>query len=1375
MCGIAGIYNYAEPDRPIDRQLLTAMTRALEHRGPDADGIHIDGPIGLGHRRLSIVDLSPTGAQPMPTQNRGGWIVYNGEFYNHSEFRTRLAQRGIRFRGSSDTETLLYVLHDLGPEALEHAAGIFGFAYWNTRKQELTLGRDPMGVKQVYYHDDGHRLLFASEIKAILVDPSVRREVDPKAVSEYLHFHTPIFERTFFHGIRQVRAGEYLTFNRYRSEARTYWKIGNFQKYDLDANQQVAELAQQINGVVKDQLMADVPVAAFFSGGIDSTAVAAFASGSGGLARCFGVHFANQGVIDERPYQEAAAKALGLNLQLTTLDGSTFPDDIRKLLYFQDQPVIGPAMFPMYAVSRLAASEFKVCLGGQASDEVFGGYARYALARPLSVLRNWFAESTGQHVNQVGGNLSKQLAQRKNLSRLIRNARNLTDWQARYFESFAKVPLPLWRQLFDNEDLFDRQHCRLQFEEETNLSAATDPADKIMEWDVRTYLTGLFQQDDRMSMAVSLESRVPLADPRLVRHAFRIPYDLKFRRGATKWVLREAIADIVPEMVLNRVKVGFDTPVEAWMRGKHAGFVRETLLSKSSLERGFWCPKGMRHLIDHADSAFWLDRIWKALSIEVWANLFLDTKAETSPDASTAPYVLAKREDPVAMAETAHAAEGPRIGNFIREVRELGLVGTLARSSWEFKTRSGLLSVAAGSVKPPASGDLQLNCFQRSALVRDLLAGTDVGPGPALREAVDAAHGRLKAFGSWTADFGQPIAWHVNPVNGRAFHRTPHWSRIYSDQTYTGDIKLAWEAGRFPQCFQYGRASAFHPEAAAELGRAAERQILDFIRANPVNYGVQWASGQEVALRLLAWTYAMDVLPAFDPASMREIAEHVAASAQYIEDHIEYAQRSVYNNHLISEAFGLLLAGLILPGCSDAARWTRVGIEILEKQADRQIYDDGAYISQSHNYERSVLHVYLAAIRLLRSRNMTPPESWLTGLDRACRFLFAQQNPSDGRLPNYGGNDGAMPLILSSCDYSDFRPTLQAVSIAVRGERLYPKGPWDEMAVWLFGEEAMQAPEPGAVHSRAVTVSFASTGYHIVRSDKQNGSFAMLRCGSLKDRFSQIDMLHLDVWWRGENVLVDPGTFLYNGPSEWHAHFYGTGSHNTVSVDGHDQMLHVRKFKCLYPTVARLNRFAPSACGQLFVMQGEHDGYARHPGGCVHRRTVLYARDLDAWIVVDDVIGATPGGLHHARVHWQGADYPHQVLPSHNGMRLATPHGDFSITLYQDGGVPAAATVASGETEPGPRGWISRYYGVKSPAPSLAAECVSPVPLRFVSVLCAAELQQNIHVERGTGDWTVTLGTTCITFGLDDPAHATATAAASTLSAAREEEEPVLL
>lgn len=644
MCGVAGIFHYGELGRTVDRAVLVRMTRALAHRGPDGEGFHIDGPLGLGHRRLAIVDLSPSGNQPMATHDGSHWLAYNGEFYNHGEFRERLESAGHRFAGTSDTETLLHLLADRGPSVLEKVAGIFAFAYWDRAARTLVLARDPLGVKQLYVHDDGRRIAFASEIKALLECPGVPRLPDPVAINQYLHFHAPLFERTFFRHIQQVRPGEYLEVDPRGATRRTYWAVRDFTPRGGTASDNIMLLREQLASVVRQQLMSDVPVGAFLSGGIDSTAVAANAARAGRPPRCFGVHFTKQGVIDERPFQETTARALGLELELITLDGSSFPTDMPKLLYYQDQPVIGAAMLPMYYVSKLAARRVKVCLGGQAADEVFGGYARYALVHPARVLRSWLFDrktpaGDGRSGGLLSGNLWKQAVDRRNLGRLARNVGGLAGWRKLYFNNFAKVPERRWLSIFANRECVSRDAAWEVFNQTLDASPAADPADKVMHWDMQTFLPGLFQQDDRMSMANSLESRVPLADPRIVEFAFGSRFDLKFRAGASKWILRQAVADVVPAEVLNRRKVGFDTPAEGWMKSLHADFVRDTLLSRRARDRGILSPGGIARLLDSTQDPLWFDLTWKALCIETWATVFLDgaLPAHATYDGADAP------------------------------------------------------------------------------------------------------------------------------------------------------------------------------------------------------------------------------------------------------------------------------------------------------------------------------------------------------------------------------------------------------------------------------------------------------------------------------------------------------------------------------------------------------------------------------------------------------------------------------------------------------------------------------------------------------------------------------------------------------------------
>jgi asparagine synthase (glutamine-hydrolysing) len=628
MCGIAGIFHYGDPLRQADARLLTRMARRIAHRGPDDEGIFVDGAAGLANRRLAIVDLTPSGHQPMLTEDEAYAVTYNGEIYNHAELRPGLMARGYKFRGTSDTETLLYLVSCYGPKSLAELTGIFAFALYDRREKRLILARDPLGVKQLYYHDDGKRILFASEIKALFECAGVPRQPDVEGINQYLHFHTPLFDRTFFKDIRQVVAGEYLDVCSSGVRVKSYWATDGFDARVESPDVGVRKLREMLEKVIGQQLMSDVPVGAFFSGGIDSSAVAAFAEKHGVRPLLFGLHFTGQGVIDERPYQEAAAKALGLDLELTTIDGAGFPDDFMKLHYYQDQPVIGAAMVSMYHVSRLASRHVKVCLGGQAADEVFGGYARYALVRPAKVLSLWLKHSArggnDEHAaGKVSATLLKQLASASNLKRIARSIPR-PGWRSRYFENFAKVPEERWRRVFADPHFVSRRNARETFEAVLSRSPAAEPADKILHWDMQTYLTGLFQQDDRMSMANSLESRVPLADPRLVRFAFHTDFDLKLRGGATKWILRQAVAHMLPSVVLSRRKVGFDTPAESWMRGRHFDWVRELLTGSRARARGFWRVTEVEKLFLDKSSSYWFDIIWKLAAIEAWACTFLD-------------------------------------------------------------------------------------------------------------------------------------------------------------------------------------------------------------------------------------------------------------------------------------------------------------------------------------------------------------------------------------------------------------------------------------------------------------------------------------------------------------------------------------------------------------------------------------------------------------------------------------------------------------------------------------------------------------------------------------------------------------------------------
>ena len=1239
----------------------------------------------------------------------------------------------------------MHVLEEDGPEKLAEVAGIFGFAFWDSRKAQLTLARDPLGVKQLYYHDDGRRLVFASEIKSLLQCPDVPRHPDPEAINQYLHFHTALFERTFFRDIRQLRAGEYLQFTRYGRHSRIYWSVEDFSPLEGSPNQLIEKLREELSFTVGEQLMSDVPVGSFFSGGIDSSSIAAYANRHGKRPICFGVHFSNQGVADERPYQEAAAKALGLELQLITLDGSSFRDDLLRLLYHQDEPVIGAAMFPMAAVSQLAARQVKVCLGGQGADELFGGYARYALARPGQVISSWFtgrASKLGE-VSNVSGNLGKQLTEIATIRRLARNARRIFDWEASYFDNFAKVPERTWAEVFGSPEFYDRERCRQRFHEHLLSCPATDPADKIMHWDMRTYLTGLFHQDDRMSMAASLESRVPIADPRLVRFAFRVKFDAKFRGGASKWILRQAVSDVLPQSVINRRKVGFDTPTQAWMTGPHFDFVRDLMLSKKSRERGFWNINGIEQRLSQTNTSNWFDVFWKVVCIEAWASVFLDRQNDAKTEDQA--YVIAKRDDPAARPSAAGTKSGASIRDLAQEVQELGLRRTFARAAWEVKTKTGLVKwkerYAARQVRPVDLPALQLispdtdpasvaGAMRRQVPVESLSRLASV--------ASEATRGGILSFSHATADFGDPVDWHLNPRNGARWHADLHWTEVLRNEAQVGDVKLTWEAARFPQAFYLARAAAFQPVASADLATALFSQIESFLASSKPGHGVHWNSSQEIVLRLMAWSFGLQVFgrlgfPIPKPELESKIRQYLCDCAVHLGSHIDHAQDSVYNNHLVSEALGLYYFAGAHPDRETGVNLRSKGLRLLEEQANVQFYPDGSYIMNSHNYHRSVVQMYLWAVSCNRASGTECPLSWYRAVERSLDFLLAHQNPTDGSLPNFGANDGSLPLPLTTCDFADFRPTLQAASIVTRQEKVYGPGPWDEMSAWLFGPEVLALP---LRQPERRSISF-SGGYHVLRGQDER-SFATFRCGTLLDRYSQIDMLQLDIYWKGHNVLVDAGSYLYNGPQDWHEYFCRTASHNTVQVDGYDQMVHLRRFKNVYNTRAPLLRFEDRPDWTL--CEGEHYGFKRRSGSCVHRRSVLFVKD-DMWIVVDRVLGQ---GNHNVRLHWLAGEFPFLVDEEYS-LELNTPDGLFTVSSFDETARPLPASAVAGASDP-PRGWMSRHYAHKVPVPSFAVERKGELPLAVVSVLC----QGKPRVQVSGGMWSVFTESSSVEFALGE-------------------------
>jgi len=663
------------------------------------------------------------------------------------------------------------------------------------------------------------------------------------------------------------------------------------------------------------------------------------------------------------------------------------------------------------------------------------------------------------------------------------------------------------------------------------------------------------------------------------------------------------------------------------------------------------------------------------------------------------------------------------------ELRSLGLRGTCFRLAWEAGLRTGWIGRRPPDVRVAGEPELvprllALPFCEPAEAGQWMRENLPARACTALRaEAESAGTGLIRCFRHHSLDFGHPIRWRADPVTGTCWPRDVPWPKALA--AGAGDPKSVWEAARFPQGWVMARAAACFPERRQALSAACFDQITDFAAQNPYGRGIHWASSQEVVIRLMAWVFAARLFVAggespggLGPLLVRALAEGGAHVSRYL----PYARKAVSNNHLLAEACGLYLIGTLVPEAEGARHWVELGRELLTEQAARQFYPDGGYIQQSHNYHRLAIDIYLWAFQIAVARQETPDEAWRAALERSVRFLANLQNEANGRLPNYGANDGALASVADTCEFADFRGVLQTASIAATGARLYPPGPWDERAVWWFGPDSLKLPlRPMELR----TASFPLSGHHVLRDAP--GAFAAFRCGALRDRFSQIDMLHLDVWWRGHNVLADPGSYRYNGEPRWHNHFFRTASHNTVTVGGRDQMLHYRQFKTLYPTQAR---WLGGESGEGWSLgEGEHYGYS--PWGRVHRRAVLQVGG-DLWVVCDRIEGT---GDEHVRLHWL-AGLPSGRLEEPGTLRIETPDGPFFVAVYGDDGGALAGDDIAGQDDP-PRGWLSRHYGEKTPVPSFAVERSGMLPLTLVSVLGPAipevEVQSELWRIRAAG------------------------------------------
>lgn len=623
MCGIAG--QVTADRRPIEERLISAMGERLRHRGPDDHGVYVKDHVGLAHRRLSVLDLSPAGHQPMANEDGTVWIVFNGEIYNYQELRDALRSRHC-FRSSSDTEVIIHLYEDYGVQCLNMLRGMFAFAIWDERSQRLVLARDRLGKKPLFYSVSDKELTFASELKALLVGRGVPA-IDPVALHHYLTFQYIPAPMTIFRGIRKLLPGHVLIYEGGKVSENAYWSLRYDNKLEgrTDAEYR-EEFKALLDESVKLRLASDVPLGAFLSGGVDSSSVVAVMSSLVTQpVKTFSIGFKEE-AFNELPYAKEVARRFGTDHHEFVVEPSAI-ELLPTLVRVYDEPYADASAIPTYYVSQLSRQYVTVILNGDGGDELLGGYPRYHFTPIDRLSARHLQDATRDRVRallaRLPGNLPGVGRIRSRLARLCEPFCRTYLGRICYFSPEEKEWLytPEFSETVRGHDSYDL--LAGWFEE----IQASELLDQLLGVDTRSYLPDdLLVKVDRATMAHGLEARSPFLDHRLVEFAASLPVHLKVRNGETKHLLKAVMRGTLSDSILDRDKMGFGVPIDRWFRQDCREFLREILLSDRCMRRGYFRPERVRQMIDaHQQTA--TDhgyRLYALLMLELWHREYVD-------------------------------------------------------------------------------------------------------------------------------------------------------------------------------------------------------------------------------------------------------------------------------------------------------------------------------------------------------------------------------------------------------------------------------------------------------------------------------------------------------------------------------------------------------------------------------------------------------------------------------------------------------------------------------------------------------------------------------------------------------------------------------
>src|SRR6202453_3551602 len=629
MCGICGIF-FSDRDWHVQADSLGRMNRSIAHRGPDDEGFFLEENVGLAMRRLSIIDVQ-SGHQPIANENQDVWIVYNGEIYNHAELRRGLEAKGHRYKTNSDTETIVHLYEEYGRDCVKQLRGMFAFVIWDRHKRVLFAARDRLGIKPFYYRWDGKAFVFGSEIKAILAYPGVQAEFNRGTLAEYLAFGYITGQETMFAGIRKLMPGHVLGLSEQSGlKIERYWNLETeVDREPRSRDYYVKTYREMLEAAVGSHLMSDVPLGMFLSGGLDSSAVAALATKiHGDRIHTFAVGYAEE-AFSELGYARSVAEHIRSQHHEVRLSRAEFFDSLPRLIWHEDEPIVWPSSVSLFFVARLARERVKVVLTGEGSDETLGGYTRYAwtllnsrMDRAYRTLIPGFARRGLRNTinaSPLGAALHRKLEH----TFLLRDG---TSWSSFYYDNFFSAFSAAEQiELLTPEATASAGDAYLGSMTAWEGSRG-DMLHRLLYADVNSYLVELLMKQDQMSMAASIESRVPFLDHELVEFTARIPARYSITGMAGKFILKQAVEDLLPKSIIYRKKMGFPTPWEYWLAGPQLDDLEHILLEPRTTERGLFRPEAVQRLFaehraklrDHGN------RIWRLLNLEIWHRIMID-------------------------------------------------------------------------------------------------------------------------------------------------------------------------------------------------------------------------------------------------------------------------------------------------------------------------------------------------------------------------------------------------------------------------------------------------------------------------------------------------------------------------------------------------------------------------------------------------------------------------------------------------------------------------------------------------------------------------------------------------------------------------------